>query len=109
VPLIIRAPWLPQSIGKATPALAEAVDLFQTFIDLSGLGKAVALPSDQVLQGTSLLPILRDPPATGTGPREYAFSQFAKSLTYSHELDKVVPWDTCASLFHRTHDLFHHA
>ena len=26
VPLIIRAPWLPRSIGKKTSALAEAVD-----------------------------------------------------------------------------------
>ena len=109
VPLLIRVPWLPDSIGKTTPALAEAVDLFQTFIDLSGLGEAVALPEDQVLQGTSLLPVVRDPPATGTGPRQYAFSQFAKSLTHSQELGKLVPWDTCdkcakTNLFTNTSD-----
>ena len=51
VPLIIRTPWLQKSIGKFTPALAEAVDLFPTFVELSGLGAAVMLPADQVLQG----------------------------------------------------------
>lgn len=95
VPLIIRTPWLPGSIGKKTPALAEAVDLFPTFIAVSGLGAAVQLPSTQVLQGFSLLPILENPPATGVGLRPYAFSQFAKGMSFSRELNKSVPWGTC--------------
>jgi hypothetical protein len=95
VPLVIRTPWLPKSIGKFTPALAEAVDLFPTFVDLSKLGTAAKLPSDQILQGFSLQPILVDPPPTGTGIRPYALSQFAKSLTFSSELGKMVPWDEC--------------
>ena len=92
---MIRTPWLPKSIGKFTPALAEAVDLFPTFVDLSKLGAAVNLPADQVLQGFSLEPLLVDPPSTGTGIRPYAFSQFAKSLTFSSELGKMVQWDEC--------------
>ena len=28
VPLMIRTPWLPNSVGGRTPALVEAVDLF---------------------------------------------------------------------------------
>jgi iduronate 2-sulfatase len=31
VPLIMRAPWLPNSVGAVTHALVEAVDLFPTF------------------------------------------------------------------------------
>ena len=95
VPLIIRTPWLQESVGKSTPALAEAVDLFPTFVDLSGLSSAVALPPNQDLQGLSLARLLANPPSTGTGIRSYAFSQFAKSLYYSAELKKIVPWDTC--------------
>ena len=87
VPLMIRTPWIPASIGAKTPALAEAVDLFPTFMDLAGLPH---LPVDQVIQGLSLRPILQAPPATGTGIRPYAFSQFAKALSYSKELKKKV-------------------
>merc|ERR1711871_1941821 len=36
VPLIIRAPWA-QRAGAKTPALAEAVDLFPTLVELAGL------------------------------------------------------------------------
>jgi iduronate 2-sulfatase len=95
VPLIIRTPWLPKSIGKKTSALAEAVDLFPTFVAVSGLGAAVQLPKTQELQGFSLLPILEDPPSTGVGLRQYAFSQFAKGMQHSKELGKAVPWNTC--------------
>ena len=71
------------------------VDLFPTFLALSGLGAAAALPADQLLQGYSLEAILVDPPRTGVGVRPYAFSQFAKSLIHSKELGTVVPWDEC--------------
>ena len=50
------------------------------------------LPSDQVLQGTSLGPVLASPPRSGTGPKPFAFSQFAKSMTHSEELGKPMPW-----------------
>jgi len=58
VPLVIRAPWLPSAVGVKTAALAEAVDLFPTLTELAGLPLP---PADQVLQGTSLAPLLRDP------------------------------------------------
>ena len=92
VPLMIRTPWLPNSVGGRTPALVEAVALFPTFMDLAGLPP---LPSDQVLEGVSLRPILTEPPTTGTGIRPYAFSQFAKSMMMSAELNRMVPWNTC--------------
>ena len=61
-------------------------------MDLAGLPP---LPSDQVLEGVSLRPILTEPPTTGTGIRPYAFSQFAKSMMMSAELKRMVPWNTC--------------
>ena len=63
---------------------AQAVDLMPSFIEISGLGDAVSLPPDQHLQGVSLAPLLHNPPATGMGGlRQYAFSQFAKSMVKS--------------------------
>jgi iduronate 2-sulfatase len=53
VPLIIRTPWLPSSVGVRMHALVEAVDLFPTFLALTG---APQLPAEQVLQGISLAP-----------------------------------------------------
>jgi iduronate 2-sulfatase len=58
VPLIIRAPGLPQrSIGHRTEALVELVDVYPTLVELAG----VTPPSG--LAGVSLLPVLTDPMA----------------------------------------------
>lgn len=58
VPLIVRAPWIKTAVGLNTPALVEAVDLFPTVTELAGLPPP---PKDQVLQGTSLAPLLKNP------------------------------------------------
>ena len=77
-----------------------------SFIEISGLGAAVSLPPDQHLQGVSLAPLLHNPPATGVGLRQYAFSQFAKSMIKSpqsqQELPPLVPWDECEKCDKRT-------
>ena len=79
------------SVGVKVHALTEAVDLFPTFLAMAGLP---ALPADQVLQGASFESILANP-ANTANYKPYAFSQFAKALVWSRELQKKVGWDTC--------------
>jgi iduronate 2-sulfatase len=73
VPLIISAPQL-QYPGAGTQALVETVDLYPTLALLAGL----PLPNE--LDGTSLMPSLKDPQAAG---REAVLSQFARPFKKS--------------------------
>lgn len=93
VPLIVRVPWKPASLGIKCSALVEAVDLFQTLSSLAGLPDPVTgidgYPK-QNLQGNDLSPYFDDPPLNGTGSiKTYAFSQFAKHIKGGQ------PWDPC--------------
>jgi iduronate 2-sulfatase len=96
VPLIMRAPWLPKSVGAVTHALVEAVDLFPTFTVMAGLQEAAPLPPDQLLQGSSLANVLADPNDRSHW-KQYAFSQFAKAMQHSSELNQSVPWNVCVT------------
>jgi iduronate 2-sulfatase len=66
VPLMICAPGVTNAnAGKRTASLAELLDLYPTLVELCGM------PKRDQLEGTSLVPILRDPakqvkPATFT-------------------------------------------
>ena len=57
VPLVIRAPAVGPG-GKKTASLAEMIDLFPTLTELCGL------PNPPHLDGTSLVPVLKDANAT---------------------------------------------
>jgi iduronate 2-sulfatase len=59
VPMMIRAPWIKTSVGVSTTALAELVDMYPTALELAGLPIGLAL--SEHLEGTSLVPVLRDP------------------------------------------------
>lgn len=57
VPLIISAPGMGKG-GAKTSAISELIDIFPTLTDLSGL------PNPMQLDGTSLVPVLKDASAT---------------------------------------------
>ena len=66
VPLVLRAPWLPQSVGARVAAPVELVDIYKTVCDALGVG----LPRGDThpVEGTSLLPLLRTPGAAAAPP-----------------------------------------
>jgi len=74
-PLIIRAPWMKNSVGRVTSVLAEAVDFYPTLADLAGLPDPLT-SAGQHLNGTSLLPVFVNPDETSV--KSAAYSQFAK-------------------------------
>jgi len=74
VPFFISAPGIPG--GQRTPALAELVDLFPTLVELC------ALPNPSALDGTSLIPALRDP---NHPVDQAAFTQHPRPAYYDRE------------------------
>lgn len=59
-----------------TPALVEAVDLYPTLVALAGLPDPKK--NGENLQGEDLSPLFDEPVLNGTGPKPFAYSQFAK-------------------------------
>ena len=55
VPLLIRAPWITQSVGRQVAQPVELIDIFETLVDLAGVSKA-SLPTQ--LEGKTLAPLL---------------------------------------------------
>lgn len=84
VPLIVHAPWLPQSQGRTTQAIVELVDLYPTVAELAGLQP----PEDKVpLGGRSFAAVLRasDPERlNSTTVKPYAMSQHARCWKDTH-------------------------
>ncbi|MFO1447301.1 MAG: sulfatase [Opitutaceae bacterium] len=79
MPMIVRVPGLTK--GDSSNALVEMVDLFPTLAALCG----VTPPSH--LQGRSLVPLLKDPAATG---KQYAYTvvqrgeQLGRAIRFDH-------------------------
>eukprot|EP00051_Salpingoeca_urceolata_P013734 m.173830 g.173830 ORF g.173830 m.173830 type:complete len:732 (-) comp17879_c0_seq2:80-2275(-) len=76
VPLLMRAPWLPQSLGKHTSVLAELIDVFPTMSSLA----RIPLPAGEVVDGKDLSPVLRDPDnaTLAAALKPYALSQYMR-------------------------------
>ncbi len=68
---MLRVPGQPNA-GVATDALVEFVDIYPT------LANACGLPVPKHCEGTSLMPLVRDPSARR---KNAAFSQFRKTIT----------------------------
>ncbi len=70
-PLVLRVPGQPNA-GVATDALVEFVDIYPT------LAEACALPVPKRCEGTSLMPLVRNPSVRW---KDAAFSQFRKTIS----------------------------
>ena len=86
VPLIIRAPWLPQSAGTRSRALAELIDVLPTMAGLIG----IPLPAGEVFDGKSLAPLLADPTyvVLADAIKPFAMSQYMRCPPNSKALWK---------------------
>ena len=88
IPLLIRAPGVTEP-GGATRQPAESVDLFPTLADLAGLPAPVA---PQPLDGTSLLPVLRDPRARVRDHAYHAYPKQKLGRAIRTERHRLVEW-----------------
>lgn len=79
VPLFVAMPGGTQG-GRSTEALVELIDLFPTLAELAGL------PRPAGLDGTSLVPVLRNPEAI---VKEAAFTQHPRPAYYDREPEKM--------------------
>ena len=90
IPLIIRAPWKPESQGKNSYALVESVDLYRTIAELVGAPK----PGDDI-EGKSFAPLFDNPDlsaeeaATLKNTTAAAYSQFPRCIH-----NKSAEWDS---------------
>ena len=104
VPLIIRAPWKPATLGARSSDLVELIDLYKTVAALAG-----APPPEEGVAGVDLSPLFDDgasslstsAPRTAARPlKRAAFSQIPRcrvNATWSHYCSKE-SWNanTCA-------------
>jgi iduronate 2-sulfatase len=106
-PLMFRFPGIPEP-GVATSAMIEYVDIYPTIVELAGL------PAAPDLDGTSLVPILRDPRHEG---RPFVLSQFSRPFkptmpevmgysirTPTHRYTRWVQWPSRETLHEELYD-----
>lgn len=92
VPLMISVPGM-KTAGQQTSALTELLDIYPTLMELTGL------ESPDGLEGTSLVPVLRDPQLN---QRRLAFTQHPRPAYYSGELPDVMGYSVRSDRFRYT-------
>lgn len=88
IPLLIRAPGV-TAPGTSTRQPAESVDMFPTLAELAGLPAPVA---PQPLDGTSLVPVLRDPEARVRDHAYHAYPKRKLGRAIRTERHRLVEW-----------------
>lgn len=76
IPMIVRAPWKQAKNGMRVSHLVEAVDLYRTLADLSGIG---AHTVESGVDGVSLMPLIINSSASPV--HRFARSQFPRCYT----------------------------
>lgn len=71
VPLIISAPDMQATSGQRNQSVVELIDLYPTLLDLTGHADA----APEILQGSSLVPLMRDPSSTDPDAAAYTVTQ----------------------------------
>ena len=66
VPLLIRAPWLPQSAGRHTSSFFELVDLYRTVAAAAGLPTGAIAADVDGTDGSALLESASEAAVDGT-------------------------------------------
>ena len=89
VPMIIRAPWKPESQGKNSYALVESVDLYRTIAELVGAPN----PSNDV-EGTSFATLFDNPDLTAEEAASIMNKTAAAYSQYPRCVNNVtIQWD----------------
>ncbi len=76
VPFIVRVPGMTRA-GSRSDAMVELIDIFPTLTELAGLD------TPGHLQGTSIVPVLRDPSRSGAKAHAYSVVSRGKELGYA--------------------------
>lgn len=102
VPLIVRFPEM-QHKGKNSDALLELVDIYPTLADLCGL----EIPKNQ-LDGTSLVPVLKNPTAKGKDhiliKRDNGFTLVTPQYNYTEYIKADDNSTTTSMLYNHRND-----
>ena len=85
VPLIIRAPMLPSSVGQTAAVLAELVDVMPTLAELAGAPLSTELASN--VDGTSLAPVMANPSVVSLPNDKGTFNKSVAYSMYPHSSD----------------------
>lgn len=83
IPIIIVAPDVTQP-GSSTRSLIETVDLFPTLAELAGLPRPTG---PQPIDGTSMVPVLRDPTVS---LKDHAYHVFPKGSRTGQRLGRAI-------------------
>jgi arylsulfatase A-like enzyme len=87
VPLFIAGPGIVQG-GRRIDALVHTVDLFSTILDLAGVDKAKAIPSNSKIDSISLKPYLDNPNQTPL--RAWVFTELFGSTSMVDENGQAI-------------------
>jgi arylsulfatase A-like enzyme len=88
VPMIISAPNFESNHGSTAPSVVELIDLYPTLADLCGLAEQ----QPAILQGESLLPMIRDSKASEEGAIAYTVSYGGSAEAITTDRWKYTRW-----------------